>query len=403
MTDAPGLKRKRNKDGTYREYWEARADLVKRGYRPSSVRLHYPVTTEGRVQLSSRCQILQAEMLAWASRGNHAAPSYDGSFKSLSRLFQTNEDSPFQSIKWNSQENILKSLVIVERTVGARHVGKVLGPDFKRWHASWGEPKEPGGAPRPWRAKHAIDTVRQLVSYGVTLGIEDCFRADTILGKIRFKTPPARTSVMTADHVAAIRTTAHAEGFPSIALATVLQFELAMRQKDVIGEWEPVMTVEDAGGITFRDKRWVNGLLWSDIDEDLVLRKIHTKTGFPVEHDLKLHPTVLEEIAMIPLDKRVGPIIIAERVDGTPYKNRKFTQRWRVVADKAGIPKSVWNMDARAGAITEAYDLGAAETDVMKSAGHKNRQTSARYNRGTLKQTSRVAEMRLEKRTENKE
>lgn len=402
MTDAPGLKRKRNKDGTFREYWEARADLVKRGYRPSSVRLHYPVTSEGRIQLASRCQILQAEMLAWASRGDHATPSYDGTFKSLSRLFQTNADSPFQTIKWNSRENILKSLVIIERTVGARHVGKVLGPDFKRWHMTWGEPKEPGKPPRPWRAKHAIDTVRQLVGYGVTLGIEDCFRADAILGKIRFKTPPARTSVMTAEHVAAIRTAAHALGFPSIALATVLQFELAFRQKDVVGEWQPV-TEPTEGGIAFRDKRWASGLLWSDIDEDLVLRKTHTKTGFPVEHDLKLHPAVLEEIALVPVEKQVGPMIIAENVDGTPYKNRKFTQRWRVVADKAGIPKTVWNMDARAGAITEAYDLGAAETDVMKSAGHKNRQTSARYNRGTLKQTNRVAEMRLAKRKENTE
>jgi hypothetical protein len=132
----------------------------------------------------------------------------------------------------------------------------------------------------------------------------------------------------------------------------------------------------------------------------MVLRKVHIKTGFPVEHDLKLHPMVLEEIAKVPSEKRIGPMIIAETT-GEPYKHRNFTQRWRMIANKAGLPKGVWNMDARAGAITEAYDLGAAETDVMKSAGHKNRQTSARYNRGTLEQTSRVAKMRLEKRTKN--
>ncbi|KQV83648.1 hypothetical protein [Rhizobium sp. Root1220] len=401
MTDAPGLKRKRNKDGTFREYWEARGDLVKRGYRPSSVRLHYPVTSEGRLQLASRCQILQAEMLAWSARGDHPAPSYDGTIKSLSRLFQTNDDSPFLSIKWNSRKNILQSLVIIEKTVGARHLSKLLGPDFKRWHTTWAEPKETGKPPRPWRAKHAIDTVRQLVSYGVTLGYEDCFRADTILGKIRFKTPPARTSVMTIEHVNAVRTAAHAVGRQSVALATVLQFELAMRQKDVVGEWEPTDDA-DEGGITYRNTRWVNGLVWSDIDSDLVLRKTHIKTGLPVEHDLRLHPAVLEEIERVPVEKRIGPMIISEST-GVPYKNRKFSERWRIVANEAGIPKSVWNMDARAGAITEAYDLGASETDVMKSAGHKNRQTSARYNRGTLKQTNRVAEMRLAKRNENTE
>src|SRR3982750_2831289 len=88
---------------------------------------------------------------------------------------------------------------------------------------------------------------------------EASHRADTILSKIRFPTPPARKSAMTVEHVEAIRKTAHTEGWPSIALATVLQFELALRQKqkDVIGEWEPAANVE--GGITHRDTRWVNG------------------------------------------------------------------------------------------------------------------------------------------------
>lgn len=398
MSDTPGLKRKRNKGGTFREYWEARADLVKRGFRPSVVRLHYPDTPGGRGELSARCLVLQAEMLAWASRGGESAPGFDGTLKSLSRLFQINEDSPYLGMKWNSRENVTKCLVIIERTVGSRQIGKLLGPDFKRWHRQWGEPKEGTDKPRPWRAKHCMDAVRQLISYGVTLGYDDCFRADTILSKIRFASPPARKSVMTAEHVDAVRKTAHAEGWPSIALATVLQFELAMRQKDVIGEWEPQQ--DGKGGIVHRDTRWTNGLLWSHIGDDMVLRKVHTKTGFEVEHDLKLHPMVLEEIARVPAEKRVGPMIIAETT-GEPYKHRKFTERWRKIANKAKIPTSVWNMDARAGAITEAYDLGAAETDVMKSAGHKNRQTSARYNRGTIEQTSRVAKLRLSKRNGN--
>lgn len=341
-------------------------------------------------------------MLAWASRNSEFAPGYDGTLTSLSRLFQTNEDSPYRTMKWNSRENVTKNLVIIERTVGSRQIGKLLGPDFKRWHRQWGDPKDPAdpdSPARPWRAKRCMDTVRQLIGYGVTLGYDDCFRADTILSKIRFKTPPARKSIMTAEHVEAVRKAAHAEGWPSVALATVLQFELAMRQKDVIGEWEP--SRDARGGITFRDTRWVNGLVWSDIDSNMVLRKVHTKTGFEVQHDLKLHPAVLEEVAKVPLGKRVGPMIIAETT-GKPYGNRKFTERWRKIANKAGVPNTVWNMDARAGAITEAYDLGAAETDVMKSAGHKNRQTSARYNRGTLEQTNRVAHLRMAKRTKNK-
>ena len=125
----------------------------------------------------------------------------------------------------------------------------------------------------------------------------------------------------------------------------------------------------------------------------MVLRKVHTKTRAYVEFNLKLYPIIIEEIERVLPEKRIGPMIISERT-GEPYKHRTFTQTWRKVADKAGVPRTVWNMDARAGAISEAYDAGAGETDVMKHAGHKNRQTSARYNRSALEQTSRVARLR---------
>ena len=132
----------------------------------------------------------------------------------------------------------------------------------------------------------------------------------------------------------------------------------------------------------------------------MILRKTHTKTGAYVEFDLRLYPTIMDEIERVPREKRIGPMILSENT-GEPYKHRTFTQTWRKVANKASLPKDVWNMDARAGAISEAYDAGAGETDVMKQAGHMNRQTSARYNRGSLEQTSRVAKLRLAKR-ENK-
>ena len=148
-------------------------------------------------------------------------------------------------------------------------------------------------------------------------------------------------------------------------------------------------------------RRWANGLQWSDIDAGMILRKMHTKTGAYVEFDLRLYPAVLEEIELVRREKRIGPMIVSERT-GEPYKHRTFTQTWRRIANKAGVPAGVWNMDARAGAISEAYDAGAGETDVMKHAGHKNRQTSARYNRGSLDQTSRVAVLRLASRSKNK-
>jgi hypothetical protein len=161
-----------------------------------------------------------------------------------------------------------------------------------------------------------MDTVRRMVAYGVTLGYDDCIRADLILGKLRFPTPPARRSRLTFDQVKAVRDKAHEMGLGSIALATVLQFELSLRQKDVIGEWEPAPLSE--GGIVHRGTRWTNGLQWSDIDPNMILRKTHTKTGAFVEFDLRLYPAVLEEIDRMPREKRIGPMVISEHT-GEPY------------------------------------------------------------------------------------
>lgn len=402
-SDAPGLKRKLNKDGSYRWYWEARSDLVKRGFRPSSVRLHYPATTDGEQQRAARCRILWAEMLRWESGGgSFPARGYDGTIRSLCHLFQTDEYSPYRKAKWNSQRLYDQSIKIIVATVGERTVLGRIGPDFQRWHEKWGEPKAKGMPHRPTRAKHAIDALRRVMSFGVTQGFDDCARADIILGKLRFDAPAPRNARLTREQVDSVKTQAHSIGLHSIALATVLQFELAFRQKDVIGEWEPC--VDAAGGIVHNGTRWVNGLTWSHIDANMILRKAPIKTkrhGIEVEHDLKLYPTLMEELARVPIHRRVGPMILSEAT-GEPYKHRTFTQTWRRVAKAAGIPCHVKNMDARAGAITEAYDSGADETSVMKHAGHRNRQTSAKYNRGSLEQTSRVAMIRQAKQKPNK-
>ena len=50
-----------------------------------------------------------------------------------------------------------------------------------------------------------------MIAYGVTLGYGDCMRADTILGKLRFPTPPARRSRMMHEQVNEVRQKAHLE------------------------------------------------------------------------------------------------------------------------------------------------------------------------------------------------
>ena len=396
MTEAPGLKVKSNKDGSKRYYWEARTDIAKQGFKPSTVRLHY--TDDD--QRAARCRVLQAEMLAWVTGGGQFPKrAYDGTLGSLADLFSTDEDSPYQACKWNTQHLYDDGIKIITATVAARAVRALTGLDFNKWHRQWAKPKAAGMAARLHRAKHTMDLVRRIIGYGVTLGFADCARADHILSKMRFQAPLARKSKMTAAQVVAIRSKAHECGWPSVALATAFQFDLAMRQKDVVGEWLPVKKA-DEGGIVYRGTRWSGGLVWSDIGADLVLRKAHVKTGVEVEYDLRLAPNVLDEIRLVRAEKRIGPMIVSETT-GDPYRNTKYSETFRKVADAAEVPSNVWSMDARAGAISEAYDAGASGTDVQKHAGHSNPQTSARYNRGSLEQTRRAMAARLQKRNKN--
>jgi hypothetical protein len=115
------------------------------------------------------------------------------------------------------------------------------------------------------------------------------------------------------------------------------------------------------------------------------------------EHDLKLYPDILSEISRLPTERRIGPVILDEG-SGKPWKKSHFSRTFRKVARKAGWPDDIWNMDSRAGAVSEAFEAGSQAEDVMKAASHTQLTTTMRYNRGKIVQTSRVAELRVARR-----
>ena len=184
-------------------------------------------------------------------------------------------------------------------------------------------------------------------------------------------------------------------GRPSIALAQALQFELSLRQKDVIGEWD---MADGVGGITAFGARWSGGVTWGDIDSDLILRKATTKNGTIGEWDLKRYPLVMSALESFqPLTDRIGPVVMDEP-RGRPYTYRVFHNRWRQIADVSGLPAGVWNMDSRAGGITEGSDAGAPVGDLRLHATHSDVRTTERYIRGALPASNRVADLRTAKR-----
>lgn len=289
-------------------------------------------------------------------------------------------------------------LTVIERAFGKRVLPALGIADFRRWYDEARKPKYKDGPERINKAHRIIAMLRRLFAYGVMAELAECARLKAILDEARFKQPARRRSRLDLGHVRAFIAAAKEAGRHSLALGTALQFETGMRQKDVIGEWEPLEKGSAATGIVLGARRWINGLTWADLGADLVISKVTTKTGSIVSHDLKLCPMALKLIETVPPERRIGPLIMDETA-GRPYAHLSFGREWRVIARKAGIPDAVWNMDARAGAITEAEDAGADLDTIRGAVGHTQLATTARYSRGAIGKSRTVAAKRLAHRT----
>src|ERR1043165_2439078 len=98
---APGLIIRTRRNGAQVAYWVASRELVKAGYRPKTVRLHYGIDDP---RLVARCYTLHAEMLTWAAQNKMGRPTvFDGTFESLVALYETDPDSPYFELKQTTQ------------------------------------------------------------------------------------------------------------------------------------------------------------------------------------------------------------------------------------------------------------------------------------------------------------
>src|SRR5262245_3990872 len=84
----------------------------------------------------------------------------------------------------------------------------------------------------------------------------------------------------------------------------------------------------------------------------MILRVTPTKTeqtsAASIEVDLSECPMVVEELSKIPLQNRLGPLIV-NPITGLPYRQWYFRDLWRKCARVSGISDTVWNRDLRAG------------------------------------------------------
>jgi len=399
----PGLKRMRRKTGRVDLYWVADEASVKAGYPVKTVRLFGDLNDpQDAESIANRCRILTAEMREWMS-GTEAARNTapPRTIAWLCDAFQIDADSPYHERRQATRAFYDQNIKIIRATVGDRDFDDITGRDVRRWYRNWRQPDGDGGKVHERRAYACIQTLRRLFSYGCELREPGCFEVSKMLSEMQFSMPKSRKRRPTYEQIAKVRDIALHDSRilrPSLALAVTMQFDLSMRQKDVIGEW-----IRDGSGqrkgIMDGEWRWDWGLTWDQIDSDWILRKPTSKSNGSeiAEHDLKLYPDTIELLKAIPRERRIGPIIIDES-SGKPYRREQFGRKFREAADLAGWPKGLWNMDSRAGAVSEAFEAGAMAEDVMKAATHRQMSTTMIYNRGSIEQTARVAQLRIARR-----
>jgi hypothetical protein len=405
---APGLVWRERKK-TWVAYWQARSDLVKRGYAPGAKKLWEGVEPDDidRLEIASQCEDLQSAMLVWGRERDGTGKLIPlVTISNLIDKYQNDDDSAFHKKRYEARQGKAALLKRIDKRFGDVMLSEITGRMILSWYKEWsdgGQKVSAGGA--------FIATLRTLFRFGAgLLDDAECSRLAGTLSSQSYKGTKPREVALSADQATAIRKAAHARKWPRMALAQAIQFECTLRQRDVIGEWVPVKEPGVSDVIqtkTFKGekktKKWITGLRWEKIDENLILRHVTSKRNKKVEIDLKLAPMVMEEFHAIfgSADRAAlpasGPVIICE-FDDHPYYNTEFRRKWRKVATDAGIPATVKNMDTRSGAITEAAAAGADMEKVRKAATHSNVSQTQNYSRDDAKATAEVMTLRVARR-----
>lgn len=403
VRSAPGLKWKKRNGGRFEARWQCRDDLVKRAdfnkFGVKSMKLWSGSSDPGLEDwdfISDTCKQLQQEMLVWANGGLAVDVSFDGTISGLIRCYKNDPDSPYRKkgrLRFGSRGHYDTMMKMIETEYGNEAVAQIKGRTVQRWYDKWSEDG------RLATAHTKIKMLRILFGFGSALLEDaDCIRLRGVLSGMKFPTSKHRTARLTAEQVIAVRQKAHELGRPSIALAQAFQFECMFRQRDCIGEWVPLAEpglseVYDGTGL-----KWLRGIRWEEIDQNMVLTHITSKRLKEIKVNLRSAPMVMEELKRQFKDLPTsGPIVVSE-FDKLPWTATEFRRWWRQIADICGIPKTTRNMDSRAGAISEAIAAGASLEHVRHGATHSDISMTQRYDRDAEEAIATVQKLRSESR-----
>lgn len=335
------------------------------------------------------------------------------SIAGLIAAYKSDPDSSYHKLRHETRENYDSLLRRLERDHGAVDVQDVKARSLLRWHRNWTGGTENSVGKKIAMGHALVAALRTIATFGATLlESPDCRALKILLHDMKFKMPKPRVTLMTLEQIVAVIAKANEMNQRSIAWAQAIQFECTFRQKDVIGKWVPLSEPVESDVVDEEDgTKWLRGIRWEEIDDDLVLHHITSKRQKLVEVPLAYAPLVIAEWSriypnLIERDERGeivkvnrhllptrGPIVIHEKT-GKAYVTHTFRRNWRIVATAAGIPKHIKEMDTRASAVTEAIESGAPLEDVRKTATHSNSSQTSHYSRGETKAIAKTMRTR---------
>ena len=347
--------------------------------------------------------------MALNDKGNFEVPPHQAgmTLQGLIDAYRTDRVSTYHQLRYHTRKNQDALLRRLEKAHGHVALSAIKRRDLTEWHMDWSA----GG--KFSMAHSFIALIRTMCGFGASmLENEECERISVVLHRMRVPQGLPRIERMTSDQANAIRDVARSHfGWYSIALVQALQFELMLRQKDCLGEWVPE-SEPGKSDVQYHGEKWMRGLRWEEIDENLILRHKTSKRQKVLEIDLKLAPMVIEEFGMMAagfatedgFDRSVLPTrgpIVKNEINALPWSANEFRRKWRLVATKAGVPKEIRNMDSRAGGITEASEAGADIEHIKHAATHSDIAMTQRYSRGATEKIAGVQAKRLEFRKRN--
>jgi len=345
--------------------------------------------------------------------------TYDGTVLAASRIYQEDKRSDFHGVKHNTRQYYLKSLKLIEATVGKRLIRNLTVFDVKHWYNEWRKPAEPGGPERIDRAHDAVTMFRTVLNFMAALRHKDCALLADELKKIRFEKGSAREEELTYKQASAFIRTAFELAERGVitrdralymAIGTAAQFEMILRQKDIIGEY--LKTERDLDRETRRaridplragDDWWLGYFTWERIPGwRWRMKTSKSKYRSAVEFDLQNYGLLFPLLELVPARDRHGAIVKGPH--GLPFRQDTYGGQWRKIARAAGIPDEVWNMDARAGGATEAEEANAAHADIQAAMTHEPGSVSTvRYIRRQSTKAAAVARARQAAREADQE